>query len=1103
MPFINSIIQAKDERNYHVFYELLAGVGMDQKEKLGLQSASKYFYLNQGGSSEIESKYDHEDFMSLLQAMDVLKFCSEDKAIIFKVLASILHLGNICFKKKSGKSTESPFLYRHQSQGRQKDNSVRQNADDGAVELASTAEIKWVAYLLGLSDAGLSKVLTFKTTTTSSDKVYTPYNIDQALDTRDAIAKALYTSLFTWLVEKVNLVIGQTQSPTSISILDIFGFENFCRNSFEQLCINFANETLQLFFNKHVFKLEQEEYKSERISWSVIGFKDNQAVIDTISKKPLGILHLLDDESNFPKGTDYSFLEKCHYHHGSKMCYSKPKMSHSEFVITHYAGDVAYDVTNFLEKNRDSFQSDVASLLMSSKHKLIPKIFGARRNAMDQPSLYDNHFRVQRLQNIRPRIATVGAKFNDSLSQLMETMGSCHPWFIRCIKPNHDKIPLKFDMRIVLQQLRSTGMLETIRIRKLGYPINYKFPAFLGRYRCLAPRKRAMHPKEECEHILSHTGKGYHEHYQVGASMIFMRSALETHLETWRTETLNRSADLLQKSIRRYLAKKRFLTMKESAEKIQSHYRGYCQRRQFQAWKRAAVKIQAQWRMILQLRRYRQAILVAARLRKERENNFQAIKNELPKQVKDLMREFRDQSHGENIGLYSTNTAPIIAMEIEECTTMDGNAEDYMRFVEQNFDEGKLQSVDKMLRKPVLRDKSLEGYQNSIAICKQVLLYSKGNLSSMERYILGNHIASYGIKSDELRDEILAQLCNLTHPKNIPAMDKQMRMKLWELLCACLSSFPPSSTHSRYILNYCQKSENNPYSGACKKKVNQCLQNSALQRRQTGTSLLEWSALESQTAMALTLHCCDEKVFTVEVESWTTAESAAFAVLKSRGVTELAGWSIGLKNGNGQVDINGDGFIFDLLGQTEYPNSAMFNSCNPDCPVLHKHRHQEGHYVNNTRIIHNTSEQQSRENEEMPLRNIPLPEYEKMNDVSDFLDKVFDEALDYQFLESEADVKAMAHSIKGVNDAEPAKSATLESPLMEPVNSTYRQQLQNVYYNQLMQIIQLHSLQNKTLQTVQHNVFGKAVSQVLGDTEGNPAAVLPGLEQLQQKMAER
>ena len=1093
---------------------------MDQKEKLGLQSASKYFYLNQGGSFEIESKYDHEDFMSLLQAMDVLGFSSEDKTIIFKILASILHLGNICFKRKSGKgTTDGPLLIRHQSHGKHRDNSAKQNSDDGAVELASTAEIKWVAYLLGLSEGGLSKVLTFKTTATCSEKVYSPYNIDQALDTRDAIAKALYTSLFTWLVEKVNSVIGQKQSQKSISILDIFGFENFGKNSFEQLCINFANETLQLFFNKHVFKLEQEEYKSERISWSVIGFKDNQAVIDMISKKPLGILHLLDDESNFPKGTDFSFLEKCHYHHGSKMCYSKPKMSHAEFIITHYAGDVAYDVNNFLEKNRDSFQSDVASLLMSSKHKLIPKIFGGRRNAIEQPSLYDSHFRVQRLQNIRPRIATVGAKFNDSLSQLMEMMSNCHPWFIRCIKPNHDKIPLKFDMRIVLQQLRSTGMLETIRIRKLGYSVNLKFWVFLSRYRCLAPSRQFANSREECEYILSYTSSTLQEHYQIGASMVFMRTTLETHLEVMKSRKVNQSAIMLQKNIRRYLARKRYLKIQRSTLLLQSHFRGVQQRRNFTRQRQAVVKIQAQWRMALQQRHYRQALAAAIKLQKERENNFQSIKSELPITVQRLMRDFKSHDLSESIGLCSTNTAPIIAMEIKDRSSTDMNTYDYMKYVEHNFDEGKLQTVDKMLRKPMLRDKSLDGYKHSVTICKQLLLYSKGNLSTQERYILGNHIASYGIWSDELRDEILAQLCNLTHPKNLQVMESQMRERLWQLLCICLSSFSPSPSHARYILNYCEKSDSSPLSSTCKKKVNQCMHSPAPLKRQTAPTLLEWAALESQTAMALTLESYDKKLFTVEVESWSTAQSAASTVLKSRGldVEELRGWTIALQTGDITMDINGDGFIFDLISHNEIPNCIMSKECDPDCLLVHVHQRkgenkERNEALSGESIRLQASESRSKDSQkhEPLIGNIPLPQSEKMNDVSAFLDKVFDEALDYQLMDNEDDIVAIARSIKGISEEETkpglsANSPMDTTPLIDPVNSVYRQQLQNVYYNQLMQIIQLHSLQNKTLQNVQHNVFGKAVSKVLGNNDRTQLPTLPELqmEQYDHKIDER
>lgn len=194
----------------------------------------------------------------------------------------------------------------------------------------------------------------------------TPLNIDQALDARDAVAKSLYSTLFSWLVQRINRIVCKGDK-TCIAILDIFGFEDFKENSFEQLCINYANENLQFHFNKHVFKLEQQEYAREKIEWQSITFTDNHALLNLIGKKPVGIFPLLDDESNFPKATDLSFLEKCHYNHALNELYSRPRMSSMEFGIKHYAGQVWYSVDGFLDKNRDTLRSDVMDLLVSSQ----------------------------------------------------------------------------------------------------------------------------------------------------------------------------------------------------------------------------------------------------------------------------------------------------------------------------------------------------------------------------------------------------------------------------------------------------------------------------------------------------------------------------------------------------------------------------------------------------------------------------------------------------------------------------------------------------------------------------------------------------------------
>lgn len=472
------VYHAPDERNYHVFYELIAGLSPESRESYGLMAPEKYFYLNQGGNCNIDGKNDKEDFDSLASAMQVLGFTSEETDTIFKILASILHLGNIYFHRKQLK-----------------------NGQEG-VEIGSDVEIKWTAHLLQLNIHGISKALIMKVTEMRHDSVKVPLNIDQALDARDAISKALYSSLFTWLVTRVNKICSGKASRrggggghhksafmkrSAIAILDLFGFEDFPENSFEQLCINYANENLHHFFVKHVFKQEQAEYTKENLEWTPIAFQDNHSTLSMLAKKPVGILHLLDDESNFPKATDLSFLEKCHYNHALNELYSRPRMSSMEFGVKHYAGQVWYNVEGFLDKNRDTLRYDVMSLLISSRDKLISKMFQDLRNFQEasRTSLSNGHVSGSHLVTMKPRAPTVAARFQDNLSQLLHTLSQSHPFYIRCIKPNNDKCPMKFDMPVVLEQLRYNGMLETVKIRKFGYPVRIKYLAFAQRYRCL------------------------------------------------------------------------------------------------------------------------------------------------------------------------------------------------------------------------------------------------------------------------------------------------------------------------------------------------------------------------------------------------------------------------------------------------------------------------------------------------------------------------------------------------------------------------------------------------------------------------------------------
>ncbi|CAC5409264.1 Unconventional myosin-IXa,Myosin-16,Myosin IB heavy chain,Myosin-2B,Unconventional myosin-Vc,Unconventional myosin-IXb,Unconventional myosin ID,Myosin-6,Unconventional myosin-X,Myosin-15,Myosin-10,Unconventional myosin-Id,Myosin-VIIa,Myosin ID heavy chain,Myosin-1,Myosin-2 heavy chain,Myosin-I heavy chain,Unconventional myosin heavy chain 6,Myosin-J heavy chain,Unconventional myosin-XV,Unconventional myosin-VIIb,Myosin-3,Myosin-2A,Myosin-7,Unconventional myosin-Ia,Myosin-5,Myosin-9,Myosin-4,Myosin IC heavy len=351
------VTQAPDERNYHVFYEILAGMTEEEKKKYGLQTASKYFYLNQGGNCDISGRNDVENYRVLTGAFHVLNFEGNEKETIYKILASVLHFGNIFFKRVHDSSHDT-------------------------VLLGNDAEIKWISHLLQLSEDWLKQALTSKVTETRGDRVVSPFNIDQALDSRDAIAKALYSRLFTYLVERINLITcrSEREKSTSLALLDIFGFEDFHTNSFEQLNINYANETMQFFFNQHIFRIEQNEYSKENIDWRHIEFLDNQPVIDLLASKPAGILSILDDESSFPQASDTSFLEKCHFHHANNPLYEKPRMSDPEFFIRHYAGKIKYNVQQFLDKNKDTLRSDVIELLCESKNRTIAQMFKEMRD---------------------------------------------------------------------------------------------------------------------------------------------------------------------------------------------------------------------------------------------------------------------------------------------------------------------------------------------------------------------------------------------------------------------------------------------------------------------------------------------------------------------------------------------------------------------------------------------------------------------------------------------------------------------------------------------------------------------------------------------------
>ncbi|XP_068984012.1 unconventional myosin-XV isoform X3 [Bombus flavifrons] len=921
------VTQAPEERNYHVFYELLAGLDQQLRDKYGLLTPDKYFYLNQGGNCEIDGKSDTQDFKALLSAMQVLGFTSEEQDTIFKILASVLHLGNVYFHRKQ---------MRHGQEG---------------VEVGSDAEIRWAAHLLQVNSDGIIRALTTKTTEARNERVFTALNIDQALDARDAFAKALYSSLFSWLVARVNHIVYKgTKQTAAISILDIFGFENFTENSLEQLCINYANENLQFYFNKHIFKLEQQEYAKEKIDWTTINYTDNLPVIHLIAKKPVGILHLLDDESNFPKATDHSFLEKCHYNHALSELYSRPRMSSAEFAIKHYAGQVWYNVEGFLDKNRDTLRPDVVELLISSKISMVSKMFQHVRTAheanktMNKPN--------GRFVTMKPRTPTVSARFHDSLQQLLDSMSQCNPWFVRCIKPNTEKAPMKFDMPCVLEQLRYTGMLETIRIRKTGYPVRLLFGHFVDRYRYLVSTHlpRGAPNKELCRIILDKAApKDAQSQYQLGLTRVFLRESLERTLEYNRALILERAAITVQRYTRGFLARRRFLNISRSTVLIQAVYRGYHERKKFKALKKGVLMAQKIYRGKKQREKFRvlkeemakraeierasKERAKAKQQREEQERTSRAVAGvnhlEIPAELAFIYSKLDDWQPTHTERNLLKVVGQVIPMHHNYSLPNDIDQHQFSKFTNIYFKSHIFGMKREPIKTPFLAKARDQDYTDSLMIFKMILRFmNENNLSGKREQALGDYIVNKGIVNEKLRDEILCQLANQTW-KNENDANKE---RGWLLLSNCLSAFQPSPTLFKYFLKYVSDHAYDGYKAYCQRKLLQgertifriMSNNQQIVQhvpRNYPPCVLEWRANRNRVNMALSVGFYDGETVTCAVDSWTTCEELANLAVHNHGV-DNSGWTITLWN---QLDgpdaivteTNGFDYVLDLISEME------------------------------------------------------------------------------------------------------------------------------------------------------------------------------------------
>ncbi|XP_065555671.1 unconventional myosin-IXb isoform X6 [Lathamus discolor] len=683
------VSQEKDERNYHVFYYLLLGVNEEERKEFHLKQPEDYFYLNQHNLKIEDGEDLRHDFERLKQAMEMVGFLSATKKQIFAILSAILYLGNVTYKKKA-------------------------TGRDEGLEVGPPEVLDILSQLLKVKREILVEVLTKRKTVTANDKLILPYSLNEAITARDSMAKSLYSALFDWIVLRINHALlnkkDMEESVTclSIGVLDIFGFEDFETNSFEQFCINYANEQLQYYFNQHIFKLEQEEYKSEGITWHNIDYTDNVACIHLISKKPTGLFYLLDEESNFPHATNQTLLAKFKQQHEENKFFVGTPVMEPAFIIRHFAGKVKYQIKDFREKNMDYMRPDIVALLRSSDSAYVRELIGMdpvavfrwavlraaiqamavfaeagrqraqktagvvrqgpriplgelqRSNTPVEKVYRDMHEQIiasikglpwqgddpckllrslSRLQHRshfmksrgikqkqiipknlldskslklivsmtlhdrttksllhlhkKKKPPSISAQFQTSLNKLLETLGKAEPFFIRCIRSNAEKKEMLFDESLVLQQLRYTGMLETVRIRRSGYSAKYTFQEFIDQFQVLLP-KNAKASKEDIGVYLNKL-KLDENYYQIGKTKVFMKEAERQRLQDTLHKEVIRKIILLQSWLRMVLERRRFLRTRQAAVVLQACWRSRCVRMALQR-NNAAIYIQSVWR---------------------------------------------------------------------------------------------------------------------------------------------------------------------------------------------------------------------------------------------------------------------------------------------------------------------------------------------------------------------------------------------------------------------------------------------------------------------------------------------------------------------------
>uniref|UniRef100_A0A8C8G4W0 Unconventional myosin-VI n=1 Tax=Oncorhynchus tshawytscha TaxID=74940 RepID=A0A8C8G4W0_ONCTS len=654
--------QSQEERNYHIFYRLCAGASEDIRTKFHLESPDAFRYLNRGCTRFFANKDtdkqilqnrkspehlkagplkdplldDQGDFNRMCGAMKKIGLDDTEKLDLFRVVAGVLHLGNIDFEEAG--STSGGCTIKNQS----------------------SQTVEYCAELLGLEESDLRVSLTSRVmlTTAGGAKgtvIKVPLKVEQANNARDALAKAVYSRLFDHVVTRVNQCFPFDSSANFIGVLDIAGFEYFEHNSFEQFCINYCNEKLQQFFNERILKEEQELYQKEGLGVNEVHYVDNQDCIDLVEAKLVGILDILDEENRLPQPSDQHFAETVHNKHKNHFRLTVPRKSKLQvhrnvrddegFIVRHFAGAVCYETTKFVEKNNDALHMSLECLVSESKDRFIRDLFENSINAKDSKQ------KAGKLSFI-----SVGNKFKTQLNILLEKLRSTGSSFIRCIKPNLKMVSHQFEGAQILSQLQCSGMVSVLDLMQGGFPSRAPFHELYNMYKQYMPAKLTrLDPRLFCKALFKALGLNEND-YKFGLTRVFFRPGKFKEFDQIMKSDPDHLAELVKK-VNQWLICSRW-------KKVQ-----WCSllRNKMMYRASACIKMQKTVRMWLCRRKHKPRIdgLVKVRNLKNRMDKFNKVIAGLKEGKQEMSKQIHELDAAINATMVKIKTTVMTRMDID------------------------------------------------------------------------------------------------------------------------------------------------------------------------------------------------------------------------------------------------------------------------------------------------------------------------------------------------------------------------------------------------------------------------------------------------------